>query len=89
MGFNIDISYGDIKQEGNIAWGLKQNFDKEVVTGKNAELSASEMKEKFSYTEEQIQLILFLRKIEKGTRHKIEPPPGLSRQILRNDGLVD
>ncbi len=89
MGHNIDISYGTTEQEGNIAWGLKENLDKGVITGENSSLSIQEMEKRFSYNEEQLQLILFLRTIENNTRHKARLPPGLPRRILRAEGLVD
>ncbi len=89
MGYNISISYGNAEEEGNIAWGLKENLDKEVITGQHSDLDEKKLKEKHSYDDEQVQTIMFLRRIEKNTRHKAEPPPGLSRQVLRDEGLVD
>ncbi len=89
MGYNINISYGTAEKEGNIAWGLKENMDRGVITGENSTLTEKQLMEKFSYNTEQVQVVLFLREIESNTRHKIELPPGLSRQILRMEGLVD
>jgi len=89
MGFDIDLSYGTCEQEGNIAWGLKEDLDRGVVTGRHAGLTLEELKKRFSYSEEQLQLIAFLRQMEKNTRHKVEPLPGLPRKQLREEGLVD
>ena len=89
LGYPLEISYGSCEEEGNIAWGLKADLDKGVITGENAGLSLQELNEKFCYSEEQLQLIAFLRQMEKSTRHKVQPLPGLSRQQLREEGLVD
>jgi len=89
MGYSIDISYGACDQEGNIAWGLKEDLDKGIITGGQALLSTKELKEKYAYSEDQLQLIAFLRQMEKDTRHKVQPLPGLSRKQLREEGLVD
>lgn len=91
MGYPIKISYGtsDGFSEGNIAWAWKEDLRHGIVTGKNSKLSAVGMVEKFGYTSDETQTILFLRKIEKQTRHKVDPIPGLERTILREKGLVD
>ena len=89
MGCPIDIRYGSCEQEGNIAWGLKEDLDNGIITGVHAGLSLEELKGKFTYSEEQLQLIAFLRQVEKSTRHKVQPLPGLSRKQLREEGLVD
>lgn len=91
MGYNIKISYGkaDGSKEGNVAWAWKEDIKKGIITGKNAALDAKKLKKVMGYGEKQIQVILFLRKIEKGTRHKIEPIPGVERRVLMERGVVD
>ena len=91
MGFDVNISYGepDGSKEGNIAWVWKEDIKHGITTGENKNINKELLFEKFNYSEEQISTILFVREIEKNTRHKINPIPGLERQILINSGLVD
>ncbi len=89
MGFDIEISYGDLEKEGNIAWALKENLDQGVITGDRASLNKNCLRRLFKYNQEQIQVILFLREIEKSTRHKELGIPGVPRIVLREKGLVD
>lgn len=89
MGFDITISYGTIEEEGNVAWALKQDLDHGIIMGRHAELSREQLKERFGYAEEELQLILFLRRMEQDTRHKALPLPGLPREVLRKEGFVD
>jgi NAD+ synthetase len=92
LGYDIKLSYGapDGSEEGNIAWGWKQDIKYGVVAGHNSDLTVSDLRAKpFGYNDEQIQLIMFLRQAEKSTRHKVEPPPGLDRRVLIEAGVVD
>lgn len=89
MGFKVKLSYGDLEKEGNIAWVVKQDLDFGVVTGKRARLDAESLAKELGYSEEQIQITLFVRRIEKGTRHKDLGIPGITRNELREKGLVD
>jgi hypothetical protein len=89
MGFNISISYGDAYKEGNVAWAIKEDMSTGIITGQNFKITAQEMKDKYGYTDDDTELIMFLRLIEKTTRHKILPIPGLPRENLRENGLVD
>lgn len=90
LGLDIKISYGspDGSAEGNIAWGWKQDRARGVITGRLSRLTAEKLKERFKYTKEEAEVILFLRAIEKATRHKVEPIPGLDRRALEKSGLV-
>ncbi|MCX6712814.1 MAG: NAD(+) synthase [Candidatus Vogelbacteria bacterium] len=92
MGYNLELSYGsaDGSAEGNIAWALKENEKNGVVNGKNGNVGEQGLaNEPFHYTEKQIPLILFLREIERSTKHKTFAIPGLERSILHDQGLVD
>lgn len=90
-GYNIELSYGEPNgfKEGNIAWAWKENIKNEVITGKNDAKTAEEMKSIFGYNKDRTDLILFLRQIEKNTRHKVEPIPGLDRKTLLSMDLVE
>lgn len=91
MGFDIDVSYGasDGSKEGNIAWAWREDIRRGVITGVRKEMSAEKMRYLYAYYQEQADVILFLRKVEESTRHKIEPIPGLERWILLKKGVVD
>lgn len=87
-GYNISLSYGTCAQEGNIAWICKQDLDLGVVRGKRARWTKA-LKTKLGYTDDQIQLTLFMRDVEKTTRHKALGIPGVERKRLRKAELVD
>ncbi|MFA6437248.1 MAG: hypothetical protein WC242_03725 [Candidatus Paceibacterota bacterium] len=90
MGYDIQISYGDCEKEGNLAWALKQDLDHGVITGSKNHWGSTGLSSYLDYTDKQIKLIAFLRKIERSTRHKANPNmPGLSRVTLRMEGYVD
>lgn len=89
MGFNIKLSYGDLEREGNIAWVVRQDLDRGVISGCRAKFKAEALVQILEYTEEQVQLVLFARAIEKATRHKDLGIPGVIRTELREQGLVD
>lgn len=91
LGFNIKISYGagDGSREGNIAWAWKQDRINGVIAGKLRNLAAEKLKKHFKYTKDEVNVILFLRAVEKSTRHKVEPILGLDRDTLEKLRLVD
>lgn len=91
LGYEIQVSYGasDGSSEGNIAWAWKQNMKYGVITGETSGLKDELYLAPYDYSEEQVQIIYFLRAVEKMTRHKIDPAPGLDRQILLNNKVVD
>jgi NH3-dependent NAD+ synthetase len=89
MGYDIELSYGDCETEGNIAWALKEDLNRGIITGAGSKMPPAYLKTVYGYTDEQCQLIEFLRHMETSTRHKIEPIPGLPRTTLRVMGLVD
>lgn len=92
LGFpDLKISYGkpDGSEEGNIAWAWKEDIRRGVITGCNSKVSSRAMKKTFGYSKKETDAILFLRKVEKTTRHKVEPIPGLERSVLIKAGLVD
>lgn len=90
MGFkNLQVSYGDLKREGNIAWALREDLDRGVIAGAESSLGADMLIKRYSYTKEQTETILFLRKAEKSSRHKVNGPYGLPRKVLREQGFVD
>lgn len=89
MGFDIRLSYGDLECEGNIAWIVKQDLDRGIVTGEQKDLCEEELVNKFGYSREKVELILFARAIEIATRHKNLGIPGVERLELRELGFVD
>ncbi|MBU0646851.1 NAD(+) synthase [Patescibacteria group bacterium] len=97
LGYNINLSYGapDGSEEGNIAWAWKQDIKFNVIKGVNFDnqkfyVPAEQLKTApYNYTKKQTQLILFLRQVEKITRHKVEQPCGLKREILIKAGVVN
>ncbi len=91
LGYDIKISYGssDGKISGNIAWAWKEDIERGVIKGKNKEMPINRLKACYGYSQKRIEIILFLREIEKTTRHKIEPIPGMSRLKMLKLGLVE
>ncbi len=89
MGFNITLSYGDCDNEGNIAWAVKEDMDTGVITGDRRYWRNQDLFRKFRYSQEELNVIMFMRKIEKSTRHKALGIPGIERKILRKQGFVD
>lgn len=90
LGYNIEISYGtpDGSKEGNIAWAWKEDIGAGVITGKNRNSGRAALIKKYKDTEK-VETILFLRDIEKSTRHKVEPIPFVDRKTLMKLRLVD
>lgn len=72
-----------------VKWALKQDDELNVITGENADLTADQMEVFFRYTPWQVQTILFMREIERSTRHKIEAIPGLERKRLIDEDVVE
>ncbi|MFH1187951.1 MAG: NAD(+) synthase [bacterium] len=92
LGFpNLTISYGasDGSEEGNVAWAWDQDLKFEVISGSKADMTSEELLSYFGYSEEELQIILFLREVEKMTRHKVGPIPGLGRKLLIEAGVID
>ena len=92
LGFpDLKISYGasDGSKEGNIAWARKEDIEKGVITGGNSGMLPSELRRIFGYSEDQMKVIIFLRKVEETTRHKVEPIPGLERKLLLAEGVME
>ncbi len=87
--FNIRLSYGNLKEEGNIAWVTREDFDRGIITGERKTFPVAELAQMFDYNEEQIQLVKFARLAERTTRHKEGNAPGVTRQELRQQNLVD
>lgn len=91
LGFDIRISYGasDGSSEGNIAWAWKEDLRLGVITGEMRNAGSEWLKERRGYTAEQVQAILFIREVEKATRHKVMRPASVDREDLLAAGLVD
>lgn len=92
LGFlNLTISYGasDGSKEGNIAWAWDQDLKFGVISGNKADMSSENLLSQFGYSEEELQIILFLREVEKRTRHKVGPIPGFERKLLVEAGVID
>ncbi len=87
-GFDIKLSYGDLKEEGNIAWALKEDIKNGIITGENIEKDEESLRQ-MGYDDSQLELIKLFRVIEKSTKHKIAGPSGVSRSELKTAGLVD
>ena len=88
-GFNIRLSYGNLEEEGNIAWVTREDFNHGIITGERKTLPVAELAQIFDYSEDQIQLVEFARLAEQVTRHKEGNIPGVTRQELRQQNLVD
>ncbi|MFC1820491.1 ammonia-dependent NAD(+) synthetase [Thermodesulfobacteriota bacterium] len=89
MGYNkARITYGNLEKEGTIAWVLGQDEKFGVVSGEKSNWNKTELIDEYGYNEEEVQNILFTRHLEMSTRHKTEPPLGLSRKILKGEGYV-
>ncbi|HBM45970.1 MAG: NH(3)-dependent NAD(+) synthetase [Parcubacteria group bacterium GW2011_GWF2_38_76] len=90
LGYKIKISYGasDGSKEGNIAWAWREDIKNGVITGKNSKINIQELTKKYGDMEK-VETVLFLRDIEKLTRHKILPIPSVKREDLVNMNLVD
>jgi len=90
-GYDVEMSYGacDGSCEGNIAWAWKEDTENNVITGENADLSPDQLEMFFRYTPWQVQTILFMREIERSTRHKVDAIPGLERKRLIDEGVVE
>ena len=60
-----------------------------IITGKRRNWCRQDLFRKFRYTKEELDVIMFMREIEKSTRHKALGIPGVEREELRNQGFVD
>lgn len=90
LGYNIKVSYGssDGLKEGNVAWAWREDINSGVVTGKNSKMTREELLKKYK-DPEKAETILFLRDVERVTRHKVLPIPAVKREELLERGLVD
>lgn len=88
-GYDIRISYGasDGSKEGNVAWAMKEDLKAGVITGARGNEGRESLAE--SYGEEKADLILFLREMERTTRHKSGAPIGPKREEMIAAGLVE
>jgi len=69
---------------GTIEWCSREDEDFGLIRG----LAEDTDPEEFGYTEEQCKVVRAMRKMEKATRHKAEPPPEIPRDYLKRKGLV-
>lgn len=90
MGFNVKISYGapDGSSEGNVAWAWKEDIKTGIITGNRRHLGKDTLLS-LGYNQDQVELILFLRRLELSTRHKVLAVPGVDRKKLSEAGFVD
>lgn len=90
MGYDIKISYGasDGSREGNVAWAWKEDLKNGVINGRGSRLNRQQLIKRYR-DREKAETILFLRDIERSTRHKVAPIPSVERRILLNKKLVD
>jgi hypothetical protein len=88
MGYNIRLSYGDSRgeHEGNIAWVWKQELELGAVTN-YSEFPKERLEDLFG--KEKSELILFIREMEKATRHKSLGIPSVDRRELLNKRYVE
>lgn len=77
------LTYGRPGQEdGTIEWFSREDEFNHLIERKDVE------PEGFGYDEEQCKVVRAIRKMEKATRHKAEPPPEIPRDYLKRKGLV-
>jgi NAD+ synthase len=70
---------------GTIEWASRENERNGIITGAKAALDPGLA----GYSKGGARIIEAVRKMERITRHKAEPPPHLRRRILKNIGAVD
>jgi len=70
---------------GTIEWASRQNERDGCITGNSAELPPAGL----GYDGDQARVIAAIRKMERATRHKAQPPSQLARQELLAEGVVD
>lgn len=73
---------------GSIEWVSRENAKRGVINGKQATQTLRNLAEQYEYDSQQLAIIDSVRKLERQTRHKAEPPPYLSREQLEQSGLV-
>ena len=66
---------------------MREDLKTGIVTGAGAVRDRASLSRE--YGEEKADLILFLREMERTTRHKSTPPAGPKREDLFAEGLVD
>ena len=85
---NARLTYGDLKNEGTIAWVARQEDLSGIITGRNHLIGIEDMIELFGYQRWQAETICFIREFESETRHKNFNIPGLERKTLIEEGCV-
>ena len=70
---------------GTIEWASRQNERDGCITGDNAETPLGQL----GYDEREQRILTAMRRMERATRHKAEPPPHLPRQELLAAGVVE
>lgn len=72
------------QEEGTIEWFSREDEIFGLISG----LYRNANPESLGYTKEQCEVIGAIRKMEKATRHKAEPPPSIPREELKRKGLI-
>ena len=86
----VDLTYSYPGEEmGTIEWVIRENDEHGVVDGLFSWLTRDELKLRLDYSDEQLDVIEAVRKIEKATRHKARMPPILNRKYLVGIGAVE
>ncbi len=90
LGYRIKVSYGsaDGSKEGNIAWAWKEDLKSGIISGRNSGMNYEELLGLYG-DQKKAETVLFLRDVEKLTRHKIEPIPAVKREELLRLGVID
>ncbi|MFC1708077.1 NAD(+) synthase [Planctomycetota bacterium] len=70
---------------GTIEWVSRENARNGCITGTAAQTPPADL----GYGAQQARVIMAVRRMERITRHKAEPPPHLSRSALIAAGVVD
>ena len=85
---NARLTYGDLENEGTIAWVARQEDLSGIITGRNSLIGIEKMIALFGYQRWQAETVAFIREIERETRHKKSNIPGLERRTLIKEGYV-
>jgi hypothetical protein len=73
-------------QMGTIEWASRENAKNNCVV--DSSMSEKYLKE-IGYDDNQVSIILALRKLEKSSRHKSVMPPHISRVYLEEIGVEE
>jgi len=76
---------------GTIEWVTRENDKFGIINGlaEFESLAILEIHKDYNYTPEECKIIEAVRKMEKMTRHKAEPPPCLVREYLVGEKVVE